>query len=67
MNVYDTIQADQIEVGDQIIIDGEEVTVVEIRETNDNSEVVVIADSFESGDRETYSLPYDYDVDLWAV
>ena len=67
MNIYDTINADQIEIGDQIIVDGDALTVVDIRETDDIDEIVVIGDSYESGDRETYSLTADYAVDLWAV
>lgn len=67
MDIYDTISADQIEVGDQIIVDGDPIEVMSVRETDDVDEVVVIGYSHESGDTETYSLFADDEFDLWAV
>ena len=66
MNLYDTITADQIEDGDQIIVDGvayENVVVL----VHDVDEVRVRAYSEDEGDNVVLSIPYDYPVDLWAV
>lgn len=69
MNIYDTITADQIEDGDQIIVDGEAYENVAVLGGNpqDDSEVLVRGYSEDEGDNVTLSLPYDYPVDLWAV
>lgn len=68
MNIYDTIEADSIEVGDQIIVDGDAIEVTFVGESeSDDSEIIVKGFSYESGDAVDYSLPYDYTVDLWAV
>lgn len=64
---YDTIDADQIEVGDQILLDGDPIEVDDLSETEDADEVIVYGFSHESGDRVTVSLPYDYRIGLWAV
>lgn len=67
MNILDTIDADQIEVGDQILIDGDPIEVDDLGETEDDSEIIVYGFSHESGDRVNIPLPYDYRVDVWAV
>lgn len=67
MNILDTIDADQIEVGDQILIDGDPIEVDDLGETEDDSEIIVYGFSHESGDRVSIPLPYDYRVDVWAV
>jgi hypothetical protein len=67
MNIIDTIQADQIEVGDQILVDGDPIEVRSLPDTYDLDEVVVVGYSHETGGIETYSLPFDYDVEIWAV
>lgn len=65
---YDTITADQIEPGDQIIVDGDFVERVAVHESDvDIDEIIVTGFSYESGDAVTYSLPFDYEVGLWAV
>lgn len=66
--VTDTIDADQIEDGDQIIVDGEHLEGVTVSADPDDVDAVIItAFSWETGDRVTHTLPYDYPVDLWAV
>lgn len=67
MNIYDTITADQIEVGDQIIVDGDPIEVKSVHDTDDPDEVVVSGYSHETGDTETYSLFADDPYNLWAV
>lgn len=67
INILDTIDADQIEVGDQILVDGDPIEVDDITETDDLDEVVVHGFSHESGDRVVIPLPYNYRVDVWAI
>ena len=67
MNLYDTITADQIEDGDQIIVDGTPYENVRVLDSDDIDEVRVVGYSEDEGDNVTLSLPYDYSVDLWAV
>jgi hypothetical protein len=67
MNILDTIQADQIENGDQIIVDGEVFTNVTVHDSEDVSEVLVHAYSEDEGDFKFVPLPYDYYVDVWAL
>lgn len=66
-NIIDTIPAYAIEVGDQVIIDGDYIEVSSVEETNDIDEIVVRGFSHISGDSETYSLFADDDFDIWAV
>lgn len=65
MNIYDTIKADSIEAGDQIIIDGNPIEVNEV-EDEDNF-VVVKGFSHEAGDNVTIVLEFDEFVDLWGI
>lgn len=68
MNIYDTIMADQIEVGDQVIIDGDPIEVTgRSDDDTDAAGIIVWGFSHETGDSATYTLPFDYDVELWAV
>jgi hypothetical protein len=68
MNILYTLTADQIEVGDQILVDGDPIEVTAIEDdADDNWAVVVKGFSHDTGDRETYSLPADYTVSVWAV
>ena len=68
VTITDTIQADQIEDGDQIIVDGDLLERVSVSESYaDPDEVIVKGFSYESGDAVTYSLPFDYDVDVWGI
>ncbi len=67
--IIDTIDADQIEVGDQILIDGDPIEVDDFHDgtEGDDTEVVVHGFSHESGDRVVVSLPYNYRVDVWSL
>lgn len=67
MNIYDTITADQIENGDQIIVDGTPYENVRVLDSDDIDEVRIVGYSEDEGDDVTLSLPFDYAVDLWAV
>jgi len=66
-NIIDTISADTIEVGDQIIIDGDPIEVTYVGETDDLDEIIVKGFSHETGDRETYSLFADDYYDVWSL
>lgn len=66
--VQDTIDADQIEDGDQIIVDGEALEGVTVHDDpNDPDGVIVKGFSWETGDAVEHTLPYDYRVDIWSV
>jgi hypothetical protein len=66
--IHDTIQADQIEDGDQILVDGDHLENVRVdSDPEDIDAVVVTGYSFDSGDAVTYTLPYDYDVQVWSL
>ena len=69
MNIIDTIQADQIEVGDQILVDGDPVEVTDVGEDPEAplEGIRVVGYSHESGDSVTYDLWFGDYVDLWAV
>lgn len=67
ITVFDTVSADTLEVGDQIIVDGDPISITGISETDDPDEILVTGYSFNSGDTETYSLFADDYFDLWGV
>lgn len=69
MNIYDTITADQIECGDQILIGGDP---IEVDFVGSDPEapvegIRVKGYSHETGDGVTYDLHFSTPVDLWAV
>ena len=67
-NVLFTITADQIENGDQIIVDNDELENVTVEDDpEDINGVIVKGYSEETGDIVTYTLPFDYEVQVWAV
>ena len=66
-NIIDTIPAYSIEVGDQIIVDGDYIEVRTVVETDDVDEIVVTGYSHDSGDTETYSLFADDEYDVWSI
>jgi len=68
MNIIDNISADTIEVGDQILVEGDPIEVTKV-DTNrpDPDEVLVIGYSHESGDRVEYPLYADDYFDVWAI
>lgn len=66
--VHDTIDADQIEDGDQIIIDGEPLEGVTVTDDVDDFDGIrVTGFSWETGDEVIHVLPFDYSVELWSV
>lgn len=69
MNIIDTISADTIEVGDQILVDGDPVEVRAILNEygQDPDEVIIRGYSHEEGDSVVYSLYADDYYDVWAV
>ena len=67
MITIDNISADTIEVNDQIIVDGDPISVTDIVTTDDPDEVVVKGYSYESGDSVSYSLYADDYFEVWAV
>ena len=67
MNIIDNISADTIEVGDQILIEGDPIEVRSVQTTDDIDEVIVMGYSHESGDTERYSLFADDYFDVWGV
>lgn len=68
MQIFYTIQADQIEVGDQIVVDGDPIEVTFVGDNpEDINEVLVKGVSHETGDTVEYPLPFDYDVDVWGI
>lgn len=67
MNIIDNISADTIEVGDQIIIEGDPIEVRDIWPSMDIDEIIVRGYSHISGDSEVYSLYADDYYDVWAV
>lgn len=69
MNILFTVAADEIEVGDQILVDGDP---VEVRWVGDDPEaplegIRVIGYSHESGDDVTYDLWFGDSVEVWAI
>jgi len=62
-----TVSADQIESGDQIIIDGDPIEVTYVGASDDIDEVIVSGFSHETGDQETYSLFGDDEYEVWAL
>ena len=67
MITIDNISADTIEVGDQIIVEGDPIGVTDIELTMDPDEVIVKGYSYESGDSVSYSLYADDYFEVWAV
>lgn len=69
--VYDTVTPDQLEVGDNVAfmppgnVVQEVMTLVHIVDEGDS--ILITGDSYQSGDRETYILTADHQVDLWTV
>jgi len=70
MNTYDTINADQIEVGDQILINGDPVEVTDLTDDHVETDVdllEVTGYSHNTGDLVSYTVGAWDRVDLWAV
>lgn len=66
--IIDTIDADQIEPGDQIVLDGEYITVDTVEDSDtDDYGVVISGYSWDEGDSVSETLPYNYRVDVWSL
>lgn len=65
MNIYDSITADQIEDGDQILVYNDYLENVRVEDLG--AVICVKGDSDVTGDSVTYFLSPDAYVDLWAV
>jgi hypothetical protein len=70
--VYDTVRADQLEEsGDSIAFLPVGGAVQEVMLTtkviDSGDSILVTGDSYVSGDRETYILTADHEVDLWTA
>lgn len=66
--IIDTIDAYQIEDGDQIIVDDEPLENVTVQDDpEDNDGIIVTGFSWETGDKVVHTLPFDYHVQMWAV
>ncbi len=64
MNVYDSITADAVEVGDLVLINNDQLEVIRVVDEGDS--ILITGDSFVTGDKETYILPTDHIVNLWT-
>jgi len=64
MTIIDTIQADQIEIGDTISVDGDEFEVKGIIDSHDVHAVTISGHNLTTGLTETHELPFDYSVSL---
>jgi hypothetical protein len=66
MNIHDFVEADTLENGDQVVINGmdylENVSIIK-----EDDAVMVKGYSHISGDSVTYILNYDTEVGLWSV
>jgi hypothetical protein len=64
MNVYDTITADAIEIGDLIILNLDQ---LEVTDKIDSGESIMVkGNSFVTGDSAVYIVPAEQTVDLWT-
>jgi hypothetical protein len=67
MNILYNIEADQIEDGDQIVVDNDYLENVTVLDGEDINEIIVKGFSEDTGDIAEYALPFDYTVSVWAV
>lgn len=65
MDIYDTITADSIEVGDQVLIENDPIEVSRVIDSGDA--IMVKGYSHLTGDEANYILTPDATVGLWAV
>lgn len=64
MNVYDSITADAVEVGDLIMVNYDQIEVTDVVDSGDS--ILIKGDSFVSGDKVSYILTADAQVSLWT-
>lgn len=71
ITVQDTVRADQVEEGDNIAflpVGGEVQELMYVTKKVDSGDSILLTgESYQSGDRVTYILPFDHQVDLWTV
>lgn len=67
MNITDTIDADQIEIGDQIRYLGDLIEVDDLGEELATGAIIVYGFSHVTGDRVNVPLSYNARVDLWSI
>lgn len=68
LNIFDSVPAHTVEVGDQIIIDGDPIEVKSIDDDRpDPDEILFIGYSHESGDRVEYPVYFADEYDVWGV
>jgi len=66
MEIFYEVDADQIEVGDQVIIYGEPVEVTGI--VDDVDDIIVISGfSHTTGDKEIYTVGFNDTFEVWGV
>lgn len=64
MNVYDSITADAVEVGDLIMVNYDQIEVTDVVDSGDS--ILIKGNSFVSGDKVNYILTADAQVSLWT-
>lgn len=67
INIIDNISADTIEVGDQIIVEGDLVIVRAVQDTDDIDEVFIRVENLSDPTVNDFSLFADDYFDVWAV
>lgn len=67
INIIDNISADTIEVGDQIIVEGDLVIVLAVKDTDDIDEVFIRVENLSDPTVTDFSLYADDYFDVWAV
>jgi hypothetical protein len=67
METFYEVDADEVEIGDQIIIDGEPVEVVSLPPAQSIDEIIIRGYSHSTGDRETYTVKYNQRFEVWGI
>lgn len=61
--IYDTVNADQVEIGDQVLVNHDHVVVNTVLDEDDS--VILEGYSEDTGEPVVYAVRYDTVVDLW--
>lgn len=68
MQTFFEVDADQVEVGDQIIVDGDPIEVTSIDDDgSDYFYILFRGFSHESGDSVQYRLHFKHSVEIWGI
>ena len=67
METFFDVDADQIEVGDQILVDGDPIEVTDLPESDDPDAVVIVGYSHESGDKVRYEVLFSDSFSVWGI